>query len=30
LLYNKHKLLYNGDKWETEISLNIKFESFYK
>jgi NADH dehydrogenase (ubiquinone) Fe-S protein 8 len=30
LLYNKHRLLYNGDKWETEISLNIKFEFYYK
>ena len=30
LLYNKHKLLYNGDKWETEIYLSIRFEFFYR
>ena len=30
LLYNKHKLLYNGDKWETEMYLNIRNENFYK
>jgi len=30
LLYNKHKLLYNGDKWETEIYINIRSEFFYK
>ena len=30
LLYNKHKLLFNGDKWETELYFNIKQTSFYK
>lgn len=24
LLYDKNKLLYNGDKWETEIYSNLK------
>ena len=30
LLYDKQKLLYNGDKWETELHLNIAHEIFYK
>lgn len=30
LLYDKKKLLDNGDKWETEISSNINKESCYK
>lgn len=30
LLYNKHKLLYNGDKWETELYFNIKKELIYR
>jgi len=30
LLYNKEKLLYNGDKWETELYFNIKKEFFYR
>jgi hypothetical protein len=30
LLYNKEKLLYNGDKWETELYFNIKKETFYR
>lgn len=30
LLYNKEKLLRNGDKWETEIFSNLKKESMYK
>lgn len=30
LLYNKQKLLYNGDKWETELYFNIKKEVFYR
>lgn len=30
LLYNKQKLLYNGDKWETELHLNIAHEIYYK
>ena len=29
LLYNKEKLLNNGDMWETEISLNLAIESLY-
>lgn len=30
LLYNKEKLLQNGDKWETEISRNLETESLYR
>merc|ERR1711865_286375 len=30
LLYNKEKLLSNGDKWETEIAQNLKSESLYR
>jgi NADH dehydrogenase (ubiquinone) Fe-S protein 8 len=30
LLYNKEKLLFNGDKWETEIFSNLKKESNFR
>lgn len=30
LLYNKKKLITNGDKWETELYFNIKSESCYR
>lgn len=30
LLYNKEKLLQNGDKWESEISRNLEVESLYR
>lgn len=30
LLYDKNKLLYNGDKWETELYFNIKHEYAYR
>lgn len=30
LLYNKEKLLKNGDRWETELQINIISESFYR
>lgn len=30
LLYNKEKLLQNGDKWEAEISRNLEIESLYR
>ncbi|YP_001874781.1 NADH dehydrogenase subunit 8 (mitochondrion) [Hemiselmis andersenii] len=30
LLYNKEKLLKNGDRWEIEIQANIATESFYR
>lgn len=30
LLYNKEKLLENGDRWETEISANISSEYLYR
>ena len=30
LLYNKEKLLANGDKWETEIAANIQSEYLYR
>lgn len=30
LLYNKEKLLENGDRWETEISTNISSEFLYR
>jgi len=29
LLYNKQRLLFNGDKWETEMYLNIRLLFFY-
>jgi len=30
LLYNKEKLLENGDKWETELAANIQSEFLYR
>tara|TARA_B100000614_G_scaffold262739_1_gene298080 strand:- start:8924 stop:9406 length:483 start_codon:yes stop_codon:yes gene_type:complete len=30
LLYDKTKLIQNGDRWEHEISLNLKSESLYR
>ena len=30
LLYNKEKLLQNGDKWESEIARNLEIESLYR
>ena len=30
LLYNKEKLLNNGDMWETEIAANIQSEHLYR
>ena len=30
LMYNKEKLLSNGDKWEHEISQNLKIDSPYR
>ena len=30
LLYNKEKLLANGDKWENEIALNLKADHLYR
>ncbi|KAG2453763.1 hypothetical protein HYH02_001974 [Chlamydomonas schloesseri] len=30
LLYDKQKLLENGDKWETEIATNLRTESLYR
>ncbi|XP_065197335.1 NADH-ubiquinone oxidoreductase subunit 8-like [Sycon ciliatum] len=30
LLYNKEKLLNNGDRWETEIAQNIKLDHVYR
>lgn len=30
LLYNKEKLLENGDRWETELSANISSEFLYR
>ncbi|KAK9846604.1 hypothetical protein WJX81_007523 [Elliptochloris bilobata] len=30
LLYDKQKLLENGDRWETEIAANLKAESMYR
>lgn len=30
LLYNKAKLLANGDRWEAEIAQNLKSESMYR
>lgn len=30
LLYNKEKLLMNGDKWESEIAANIYADHLYR
>jgi hypothetical protein len=30
LLYDKQKLLENGDRWETEIATNLRTESLYR
>ena len=30
LLYNKEKLLNNGDKWEAEIAANIEADYLYR
>lgn len=30
LLYNKEKLLNNGDRWEAEIAANIKADYLYR
>lgn len=30
LLYDKEKLLLNGDRWESEISQNLRSESYYR
>ena len=30
LLYNKEKLLNNGDKWEAEIAANIQADHLYR
>ncbi len=30
LLYDKEKLLANGDKWEVEIAANLKSEAQYR
>ncbi len=30
LLYNKEKLLNNGDKWEIEIAKNIESDFLYR
>lgn len=30
LLYNKEKLLNNGDKWESEIASNIQADHLYR
>ena len=30
LLYNKEKLLMNGDKWEPEIAANIQMDYLYR
>ena len=30
LLYDKQKLLENGDKWEQEIASNLRQESLYR
>ena len=29
-MYNKEKLLENGDRWEQEIAQNLKLDSRYK
>ena len=30
MLYNKEKLLSNGDRWEVEIGKNIEAEHLYR
>jgi hypothetical protein len=30
LLYDKQKLLSNGDRWETELAKNLRVESLYR
>lgn len=30
LLYDKEKLLGNGDRWETEIAANLRAEALYR
>ena len=30
LLYDKEKLLNNGDRWETEIAKNLESEKYYR
>jgi NADH dehydrogenase (ubiquinone) Fe-S protein 8 len=30
LLYNKEKLLNNGDRWETEIAANLQADFLYR
>ena len=30
LLYNKEKLLQNGDKWEPELAANIQMDYLYR
>ena len=30
LLYDKQKLLDNGDRWETEIAANLRSEALYR
>ena len=30
LLYNKEKLLENGDKWEKEIAMNLQADHLYR
>lgn len=30
LMYNKEKLLRNGDQWEAEIAANLKAEHLYR
>jgi formate hydrogenlyase subunit 6/NADH:ubiquinone oxidoreductase subunit I len=30
LMYNKEKLLQNGDRWESEIALNLASEVLYR
>ena len=30
LLYDKEKLLDNGDRWETELAANLRSESLYR
>jgi Fe-S-cluster-containing dehydrogenase component len=30
LMYDKQKLLENGDRWETEIATNLRQESLYR
>ena len=30
LMYNKEKLLQNGDQWETEIAANLNSEFLYR